>query len=178
MSRPRALTPEQAQAVAALCRRGESHKRIVKATGIPMATVKRISSGDSYSDVTGIEPGGAMGRRRSLTAAQALEVLARHQRGVPRLRIAKYFGVPRGVVDRIVTGNGYNDVTGIQPPLDVCDCKDCKEDDGRTRNKKRVRAVSAWVECVACHVRVRRTVGAILNSDGVTYCKACLRRQS
>lgn len=57
---------------------------------------------------------GKTGRPRSLTKDQALEVVRLVGGGHTRTSIAKHFGVNRKVIQNILSGVHYGDVTGIE----------------------------------------------------------------
>lgn len=56
---------------------------------------------------------GINGRPRALTDSQALEIVKRAKGGETRTDLAREFGVHRKVVQNILSGRGYSDVTGI-----------------------------------------------------------------
>jgi len=58
-------------------------------------------------------PTGKRGRPRRLTTEQALAVVALAQAGHSRSSLARYFNVHRRVIQRILSGETYGDVTGI-----------------------------------------------------------------
>lgn len=57
---------------------------------------------------------GKTGRPRSLTEDQAREVVRLVDGGHTRTSIAKHFGVNRKVIQNILSGVHYGDVTGIE----------------------------------------------------------------
>lgn len=173
MSRPRALTPEQARELVRLVKLGNSDTLLAQRYGVSAKTVSDIRCGRAYTEETGMAPLNArVGRRRRVSDEQAVEILTRFRAGIPRLRIAREFGVTRDVVDRIVTGRGYTDATKIiQPP------SPSPEGIVATRNLASIRRVSGPVECVDCQRRLRRTVASVEKCAGVTRCKTCEGRQ-
>lgn len=174
MSRPRALTPEQAQKVVALYSGGMLQLKIAAELGTTLSVVQRVASGRAYADVTGMKRGGRpVGRRRALSPAQALAARADIELGVPRPQIAKGLGVTVGVINKLATGQGYSDVTGIHPRGAACTCEDCEKGRAPARNLKLAAALRSVFECPRCHAKVRRTVAAVEKSDGVVHCKRC-----
>lgn len=124
-----------------------------------------------------------MGRPRALSPEQALAVVAEARRGVPQIQIAQHFAVLPQLVSRIVTGQGYADVTGIKrscgtgPGQEPCcadsRCQRCRTQTAREENAAAVRALPADVRCVACHSAICRTVGVVLNARFLVRCAKC-----
>lgn len=171
MGRPKSLTPEQARELVKLAGRGSTDEALAKRYGICASSVADVRCGRRYSAETGVTPGHRrIGRRPKLSLEQASEVLIRAKKGIPRLRLAREFGVGRDVIDRIVTGRGYFAASGAVPPA-----LPSEQEVAAARNLKRSHQFRGAVDCVSCGTKLRRTADSVRDSLGFAYCDPCMR---
>lgn len=117
-------------------------------------------------------------RPRALSPEQAREVVAEAKRGVRTAQLARRFHVSSMVILAVVSGRGYNDVTGVKPyDHDRATCAECRTRDVQAQNVDLVRALLAEVECHECHCPTSKSVGAVLSSRGRVRCTNCDRRR-
>jgi len=102
------------------CRSGETQKAVASDYPVTKAMVSRIMAGQSWSNVTGIEPhkpGYARGESApgaKLTRDQVSEIVRRCEAGEGCDAVARDFPVGEGQVGSIMCGKAWSHVTGIE----------------------------------------------------------------
>jgi uncharacterized protein (DUF433 family) len=120
-SRRRAkLTEEDVLEIVARCESGETRAAVSRDFPVTEQMVGRIMNGLNWSSVTGIEPHrpgylrGEASASAKLTRRRVLEIVRRCEAGERYSRVACDFPVGKGQVARIMRGEAWAHVTGIE----------------------------------------------------------------
>lgn len=119
---------------------------------------------------------------RRLTPQQARDVVAAAERGIPKSALAAKFAVSYGVIDNVVTGRSYGDVTGRRRNSPTCcdgdQCRSCREEAVLDNNVESARAVEVEVTCTACGTECRALATSVLRMRGRVLCRHCDGRKA
>jgi hypothetical protein len=120
-SRPRAkLTEADVLEIVARCESGETQAAVARDFPVTEQMVGRIMNGLNWSRVTGIEPHrpgyprGEAAASAKLTRTQVLEIVRRCEAGERFREVARDFPVGKSQVERIMRGEAWAHVTGIE----------------------------------------------------------------
>jgi uncharacterized protein (DUF433 family) len=120
-SRPRGkLTEANVLEIVARCESGETQAAVARDFPVSKQMVGRIMRGLDWSQVTGIEPHkpgylrGEASASAKLTRRHVLEIVRRCEAGERFGRVARDFPVGKGQVARIMRGEAWTHVTGIE----------------------------------------------------------------
>jgi hypothetical protein len=113
------LTRDQVLEIVRRCRAGERYSTVARDFPVEKRQVARIMRGGAWAHVTGIEsgPGRPRGEKvesAKLTRADVLEIVRRYDAGETQMSIACAFPVSQSAVSKIVRGENWGHVTGIE----------------------------------------------------------------
>lgn len=112
------LTRSQVLEIVRRCEAGEPSRRVARDFPVATRQVQSIMRGDAWAHVTGIQsgPGPPRGEEvqgSKLTKADVLEIVRRHEAGETQTSIASDFPVNQSQVSKILRGDSWTHVTGI-----------------------------------------------------------------
>ena len=116
----RKLTEADVLQIVARCESGEMQAAVARDYPVSKAMVGRIMSGLNWSQVTGIDPHkpgyvrGEASIHAKLTRSQVLEIVRRCEAGQRCSTVARDFPVGEKQVARIMRGDAWGHVTGIE----------------------------------------------------------------
>jgi uncharacterized protein (DUF433 family) len=113
------LTRGQVLEIVRRCQAGERYDRVARDLPVGKSQVARIMRGEAWAHVTGIESGpgrprGEDNETAKLTEAEVLEIVRRYDAGETQMSIARDFPVSQSAVSKILRGENWGHVTGIE----------------------------------------------------------------
>jgi uncharacterized protein (DUF433 family) len=113
------LTRRQVLEIVRRCQAGERYGTVARDFPVGKSQVARIMRGGAWAHVTGIESGPGRPRGEDfesakLTRTDVLEIVRRYDAGETQMSIARDFPVSQSAVSKIVRGENWGHVTGIE----------------------------------------------------------------